>query len=53
MDRRKFLKGTATVVPAAVGLQMLTTRFAWAQASDFGSDVDVLNYALTLEFLEA
>ncbi|MGI8708161.1 MAG: ferritin-like domain-containing protein [Actinomycetota bacterium] len=53
MDRRSFLKGTATVVPATVGLQMLTTRFAWAQSSDFGSDEDVLNYALTLEFLES
>ena len=53
MDRRKFLKGTATVVPATIGLQMLATRFAWAQTADFGSDEDVLNYALTLEFLEA
>lgn len=53
MDRRKFLKGTATVIPATVGLQMLSTRFAFAQSADFGSDEDVLNYALTLEFLEA
>lgn len=53
MDRRDFIKGTAAVVPSTVALQMLTTRFAWAQNSDFGSDVDVLNYALTLEFLEA
>ena len=53
MDRRKFLMGTATVVPATIGLQMLATRFAWAQTADFGSDEDVLNYALTLEFLEA
>ncbi len=53
MDRRKFLIGTATVVPGTIGLQMLATRFAWAQTADFGSDVDVLNYALTLEFLES
>lgn len=53
MDRRIFLKGTATAIPAAVGLQMLTTRFALAQGADFGSDEDVLNYALTLEFLES
>lgn len=53
MDRRFFLKGTAATIPAAVGLQMLSTRFAFAQGADFGSDEDVLNYALTLEFLEA
>ena len=53
MDRRFFLKGTAATIPAAVGLQMLSSRFAFAQGSDFGSDEDVLNYALTLEFLES
>jgi hypothetical protein len=53
MDRRFFLKGTAATIPTAVGLQMLSSRFAFAQSSDFGSDVDVLNYALTLEFLES
>lgn len=52
MDRRIFLKGSAAVIPASVGLQMLTSR-AFAQNSDFGSDVDVLNYALTLEYLES
>lgn len=52
MDRRIFLKGSAAVIPASVGLQMLTTR-AFAQSSDFSSDVDVLNFALTLEFLES
>ncbi|MGH3626566.1 MAG: ferritin-like domain-containing protein, partial [Sciscionella sp.] len=31
----------------------LNTRWDMAAASDFGSDVDVLNYALTLEYLEA
>lgn len=50
MDRRIFLKGSAAVIPASVGLQMLSTS---AFAQDFGSDVDVLNYALTLEFLES
>src|SRR5680860_500701 len=53
MDRRTFIKGTAATVPAAVALQMLGTRLAFAQSSDFADDVDVLNYALTLEFLEA
>ena len=52
MDRRFFLKGSAAVIPATVGLQMLTTR-SFAQSSDFASDEDVLNYALTLEFLES
>lgn len=53
MDRRIFLKGAAATVPATVALQMLSTRFAFAQGADFGSDEDVLNYALTLEFLES
>lgn len=53
MDRRIFLKGTAAVIPASVGLQMLSTRWAFAQGADFSSDEDVLNYALTLEFLES
>jgi len=53
MDRRTFIRGTAATIPATVALQMLGTRFAFAQSSDFADDVDVLNYALTLEFLEA
>ena len=53
MERRIFLKGTAAVIPASVGLQMLSMRWASAQGADFGSDEDVLNYALTLEFLES
>ena len=53
MKRRDFIKGSVSAVPATMALQMLGTRFAFAQSADFGSDVDVLNYALTLEYLEA
>ena len=54
MERRIFLKGTAAVIPATVGLQMLLSRnTVFAQSADFKDDVDVLNYALTLEYLES
>jgi rubrerythrin len=53
MNRRLFIKGSATALPATVALQMMSTRFAFAQSSDFSGDVDVLNYALTLEYLES
>lgn len=53
MDRRDFIKGTAAVVPATVALGMLGQRFAFAQSADFKDDVEVLNYALTLEYLES
>ncbi|GAA1428966.1 ferritin-like domain-containing protein [Microlunatus lacustris] len=52
INRRDLIKGTAAVIPAAVGLQMLGTKWAFA-ADDFSGPVDVLNYALTLEYLEA
>ncbi|MGI8775444.1 MAG: ferritin-like domain-containing protein [Actinomycetota bacterium] len=52
-DRRVFLKGTAATIPAAVALQMLGGRWAFAQGADFENDVEVLNFALTLEYLES
>jgi len=54
VERRIFLKSTAAVIPASIGLQMLMSRgTAFAQGADFKDDVEVLNYALTLEYLES
>ncbi len=53
MTRRAFVQGQTANVSAPLALEALNTRWALAQAADFGSDIDVLNYALTLEYLEA
>lgn len=53
MNRRDLIHGQATDVSPALALGALNNRWALAQAADFGSDLDVLNYALTLEYLEA
>lgn len=53
IQRRTFIKGTAAVIPASIALQMLGQRWVFAQSADFKDPVEVLNYALTLEFLEA
>lgn len=53
MNRRDLIKGVATVIPASIALQMIGTKFAFAETSDFKNSLDVLNYALTLEYLEA
>ena len=53
MNRRDLIKGAAAIIPSAVALQMLGSKWAFADDKDFKTPVDVLNYALTLEYLEA
>ena len=53
MNRRDLLSCAATVIPGAIALQMIGAKFAFAADGDFKGPVDVLNYALTLEYLEA
>ena len=53
IKRSDFVHGQAGVVPANVALGALNSGFYLARAGDFANDVEVLNYALTLEYLEA
>jgi hypothetical protein len=50
---RDLVHGQKSEISAPLALTALSNRFALANAADFGSDVDVLNYALTLEYLES
>lgn len=53
LSRRDIVKGAATTIPTSVALQMLGSRWAFAQSADFANDVEILNFALTLEYLES
>lgn len=53
INRRDLMKGAVTVIPGAIALNMLGAKWAFAEDKDFESPLDVLNYALTLEYLEA
>ena len=50
---KDLVHGELSHVSAPLALQALNTRWALAAPDDFSSDIDVLNYALTLEYLEA
>jgi len=55
MNRRDFVKGSVAVIPSTIALQMLTgPQWVWAQGgAEFKDDLEVANYALTLEYLES
>jgi hypothetical protein len=50
---RDLIHGNASTVSAGAAMGALSHGFELASAKDFGSDIEVLNYALTLEYLEA
>jgi hypothetical protein len=48
MNRRTFLLAAGAAVPGSMMMQVASAQRAWAQ--DFTGDIDVLNYALVLEY---
>lgn len=53
MSRQDFVKGQTTDIKPAMALGALNNRWALARQGDFADDIEVLNYALLLEHLEA
>ncbi|MGH3502529.1 MAG: ferritin-like domain-containing protein [Nocardioidaceae bacterium] len=53
MSRTEFVKGQSRTVSPAAAMAALSRRWDLAQQSDFDNDLEVLNYALLLEHLEA
>ena len=51
--QRDLVHGELARVPQSLAVGALNQRYALAADDDFKSDIDVLNYALTLEYLEA
>ncbi len=53
MSHSDLVHGRLTTVPAPLALRALTGRWSMAAPKEFSSDIEVLNYALTLEHLES